>query len=106
VAGAAVAGAAVAGAAVAGAAVAGAAVAGLAVAAGAAQPETMSTVTNAAMINLFKLACLNISFSPFSSDYGWNDRKLRKNIVWNHLLIKNMILFHRTRCQTTDELAL
>jgi hypothetical protein len=103
VAGAAVAGAAVAGAAVAG---AGAAVAGLAVAAGAAQPETMSTVTNAAMINLFKLACLNISFSPFSSDYGWNDRKLRKNIVWNHLLIKNMILFHRTRCQTTDELAL
>jgi hypothetical protein len=65
VAGAAVAGAAVAGAAVAGAAVAGAAVAGLAVAAGAAQPETMSTVTNAAMINLFKLACLNIFFSPF-----------------------------------------
>jgi hypothetical protein len=62
VAGAAVAGAAVAGAAVAG---AGAAVAGLAVAAGAAQPETMSTVTNAAMINLFKLACLNIFFSPF-----------------------------------------
>jgi hypothetical protein len=71
--------------------VAGAAVAGLAVAAGAAQPDSINTVTNAAMINLFKLA-----FS-FLSDYGWNDRKHRKNIFRYYLLVKKYDLISQNQ---------